>query len=179
MIKVLYCHGLGGSGLSHPKILSAFRELGIELISPTIDHEMFIDNPYIFDTMRKLADGVDIIVGNSMGGYFSYHLGKACGKPTLCFNPAISNITTSYNWFNNVTNYEPNETQNKTLVYMATEDGVVDHTQGKRFIEGNGFGTDIIEYLDGETHGLEFQLIFEKIIKFVNEQREEIKYSLN
>ena len=61
--------------------------------------------------MKELAEDVDMIVGNSMGGYFAYHLGKACGKPTLCFNPAISEVTTSYSWFNQVTNYEPNEDQ--------------------------------------------------------------------
>jgi len=168
MIKVLYCHGMGGEGLSsHGKLVKYFKSIGIEIISPTINYEFFIDNSHIFDTMVELAKDVDVIVGNSMGGYFSYHLGKACGKPTLCFNPAISDVTTSYNWFNNVTNYVPNDDQERTLIYMSTDDNVVDHYQGQRFLENNGFDTDEVEYLEGETHSLPFDIIIENMIKFV------------
>lgn len=173
MIKVLYCHGMGGSGLNTPKVLQIFKSYGIDLVSPTINHSFFIDNPYIFDTMKELANDVDMIVGNSMGGFFAYHLGKACGKPTLCFNPAISEMTTSYNWFNNVTNYEPNENQKRTLIYMATDDDVVDHYHGTKFVKQNGFDTDEIEHLQDETHGLPFELIFEKILEFSRELNRE------
>jgi len=164
MIKVLYCHGMGGSGINNPKVLNIFKSHGIDLISPTINHSLYIDNPHIFNLQKEIADEVDMIVGNSMGGYFAYHLGKACGKPTLCFNPAISEVTTSYNWFNNVTNYTPSNNQKKTIIYMSTNDNVVDHNYGKIFIEKNGFETDEIEYLDGETHSLPFEIIFEKIL---------------
>ena len=179
MIKVLYCHGMGGDGLSnHRKVVALFKQYGIDIISPTINHSFFINNPFIFDAMKEVAKDVDIIVGNSMGGYFAYHLGKACGKPTLCFNPAISEITTSYSWFNRVTNYEASDEQKKTLILMGTEDDVVDHGYGKRFVERNGFETDEIQDMVGETHGLaffsededaQFKGIFPTIVDFAYE----------
>lgn len=172
MIKVLYCHGMGGEGIQNPKILQVFKSHGIDLISPTINYELFINNPYIFDTMGELADDADIIIGNSMGGYFSYHLGKAFGKPSLCFNPAISEVTTSYNWFNSVTNYEPHDDQKNTLIYMSTKDLVVDHEEGKKFLDNNGFKTDTIEYLEGMNHSLSFEFMFYRILDFAISEME-------
>lgn len=172
MTKVLYCHGMGGMGISNQQVLREFRSRGIELISPTVNYELFIDNPHIFNTLKDLAGDVDMIVGNSMGGFFSYNLSKATGKPSVNFNPAISEITTSYNWFNNVTNYEPSEDQSKTMIYMSTRDFVVDHSAGLKYLESQPDfikEVDEVERLFGETHSLSFYTIFNKIVEMKNE----------
>lgn len=179
MIKLLYCHGMGGSGIASPHVTEVFKTFGIELISPTVNYDVFVDNPHIFNTLKEVAQDVDMIVGNSMGGYFSYHLGKACGKPSLNFNPAISEETTSYDWFGGVTNYEPHEDQQKSLIYMSTRDYVVDHDEGLRFLESEGYETNVVERLIGYTHSLSFTLMVQKIISFKNELFGEEKKEMN
>lgn len=170
--KILYCHGLGGEGLgAHQEVLRYFAQHGIDMVSPTIDHEHFINNPHIFELMKVLAQDVDYIVGNSMGGYFAYHLGKSLGKPTLLFNPAISKVTTSYSWFNRVTNYTPAEEQKDTLILLATHDDVVDHNHTRRFIESENYDTNRIESLEGMTHSLEFMTIINKMFEFTNTEK--------
>jgi len=172
MTKVLYCHGMGGFGITNQQVLREFQSRGIELISPTINYELFINNNHLFDTLKELAEDVDMIVGNSMGGFFSYNLSKATGKPSVNFNPAISPITTSYNWFNNVTNYEPSEDQSKSVIYMSTRDFVVDHDAGMEYLDSQPDfikDSDFIERLEGETHSLSFYTIFNKMIELKNE----------
>lgn len=182
MIKALYCHGMGGQGITNPKVLMEFKRKGIELISPTINYELYIGNPYLFDLLKELSKDVDMIVGNSMGGFFSYNLSKSTGKPSVNFNPAISPVTTSYNWFNNVTHYEPSENQSKTNIYMSTRDLIVDHEEGREYLNKQpNFikESDEIEFLYGETHSLSFYTIFNKIVELKNELfgEEEIEIS--
>lgn len=169
MIKVLFLHGMGGTGISSHHVHEFFRKFEIELISPTVNYQLYINNPHIFNTLKELGDEADMIVGNSMGGYFSYHLSKACGKPSLNFNPAISEVTTSYNWFNQVTDYELHEDQKKKLIYMSTKDYVVDHKEGLNFLKNENLETNVVERLVGETHSLSFPLMLQKIVKFKQE----------
>jgi len=169
MIKVLFCHGMGGSGITQEYVLDIFKKFGIELVSPTINYELYINNPHIFNTLKELAYDVDMVVGNSMGGYFSYHLSKACGKPSVNINPAISEVTTSYNWFHRVTDYDLHEDQRKSMIYMSTRDYVVDHDETLNFLGSENLETNITERLIGETHAVSFELMLQKIIQFKRE----------
>lgn len=170
--KVVYFHGLGGNGLNQNQdVLQYFAYFGIDLVSPTVDHQTFMKNPHLFPMLEELCKDADYIVGNSMGGYFAYHLGKSLGKKTLLFNPAISKITTSYNWFNSTTNYTPADDQEDTLLFLATHDDVVDHRQTRAFLTKEGYDTNRVENLVNETHSLDFMLIVNKIFEFTDTQR--------
>lgn len=170
-IRVLYFHGLGGEGLGG-RIESLMWNRGIELISPTIDYGLLKGFNSLFPLVKELGDTVDLIVGNSMGGFFAYHTGKACGKNTLCFNPAISKITTSYNWFGEETTYAPHPKQKQTIILMSTNDKVVDHNEGLKFLVEENYPTNQIDKLHGRTHSLPFTLIFNRIELLASEYRQ-------
>lgn len=175
MKKMLYLHGLGGAGLNR-ELYPYFIANDIDVISPTVDHELFINNPFLFKTLQHLAQECDFIVGNSMGGYFAYHLGKATGKPTLCFNPAISDKTLSYNWFSKVTDYTPSEIQSNTLIFMGTEDEVVDHKAGMKFLSKENYDENFVKLIQGHGHQLPFGLMRREISKFANNDFEVNEY---
>jgi hypothetical protein len=166
MIKVFYAHGMSGTGWStYRKLVAMFLENGIEIISPTVDYELFADNKYIFPSLLEMAKECDVIVGYSMGGHPAYHLGKALGKPTLLFNPAISKVTMAYNFLNKHTEYTPSESQSETLILMGRFDDVVDHEEGKKFLKEKNYPTDTIEIIE-EGHGLAGDFMIDKVMEF-------------
>jgi len=177
--KVLFCHGLGGNGLiDHKDVMEYFANRGIDIVSPTIDHQSYIRNPLIFNYFKKISEDCEYIVGNSMGGFFAYHIGKALGKPTLVFNPALSSVTTSYIWFNSSTKYLPASNQKDTLILLSTNDDVVDHRRTKEFLEqetvNQGYTTNRVEPLVDMTHNLDFMIIVNEILDFTGTEREEV-----
>lgn len=85
-MNILYIHGLNGS-LSPEKRIILERYGNVQ--SPAIDYE---NNPdsilWIYDQYKDAE--IDIIMGNSMGGFATYHLSKLFNIPALLFNPALA-----------------------------------------------------------------------------------------
>ena len=48
-------------------------------------------DPWLFDTILKeiRERNIELLIGSSMGGYFSYFLSTMTGIPTILFNPAV------------------------------------------------------------------------------------------
>ena len=84
-MKTLYLHGLE-SKLSQKKrtILERFGKVS----APDID---YYNNP---DAIESILDsygkeGIDVVIGSSMGGFAAYYVSTGLKKPALLFNPAL------------------------------------------------------------------------------------------
>lgn len=84
-MKILYLHGLE-SKLSQEK--RAVLERFGEVLAPHLD---YYNNPEaiksILNTYEK--EGVDVVIGSSIGGFAAYYVSTVLKKPALLFNPAL------------------------------------------------------------------------------------------
>ena len=175
MKKVLFFHGMGGGELDDKTIEYIKDRYNIEIISPHLQYEMWVGNPNLFPLLEHLGKDVDVISGNSMGGYFAYHLGKLLNKETILFNPAISNVTLSYRLFNNITPHLNEPVDNTIVSNLSTLDDVVDHLHTRRFLNESGGSSVVINDLIDKTHSLDYNLILKKVIEFTLDKSLNIK----
>lgn len=83
---ILYLHGLDGS-LNEEK--RAALEQHFVVIAPQINYREQTD---VFDNLSAILQQnmhTKAVIGNSMGGLFSYHLSQKHALPALLFNPAL------------------------------------------------------------------------------------------
>ncbi len=84
--KIALFHGLNGNyrGEKYQYLSQSYNQL----YAPDMN---YLEDPYLFDkTLTALeAFKPDILVGNSMGGWFAYLFSTFLGTPTLLFNPAL------------------------------------------------------------------------------------------
>lgn len=89
-MKILNLHGLNGSSENtNYRFLSEYfkgRD-DVEIISPQLDYANC--DPYWVYGHLLGNHNVDIIVGNSFGGFFAYCLGAFWKKRTILVNPCI------------------------------------------------------------------------------------------
>lgn len=87
-MKILNIHGLNGShNNTNFKILKdMFPEA--DIVSPQIDY-VNVSPKIIISSIVSTLDDVDLIVGNSFGGFFAYIIGSMKGAKTLLVNPCI------------------------------------------------------------------------------------------
>ena len=86
-MRVAFFHGLESKPHSEKNIelVKHFGESNV--YAPAMDYR----DPNLFETVLKEIKERDIqlLIGSSMGGYFSYCLSTITGIPTLLFNPAV------------------------------------------------------------------------------------------
>lgn len=84
-MKILYIHGLD-SKLSQEKrtILERFGEVS----APDLD---YYNNPDAIESILTTyeKEGIDVVIGSSMGGFAAYYVSTILKKPALLFNPAL------------------------------------------------------------------------------------------
>lgn len=177
-MKLLYFHGSGGGSIA--ELAKHFKSEGIELISPEISYFDFIGNEYMFPMLDKLAKEADIIVGNSMGGWFAYHLGIKNNKNILLFNPAISNKTLSHRCFNSITPNIVGLKLNKSMrVLLSDLDEVVDHAKTREKLAATNCDDIRISNLAAEKHNIDFRLMFGEILDYCSTVKEESDVNQN
>lgn len=84
-MKILYIHGLE-SKLSQEKraILERFGAVS----APDLDYFKDPDAiESILNTYRK--EGIEVVIGSSMGGFAAYYVATVLNSPALLFNPAL------------------------------------------------------------------------------------------
>ncbi len=84
-MNILYLHGLE-SKLSDEK--SALLEKYGQVIAPDMD---YTSNPNMITSLfnEYHNQGIDVIIGSSMGGFAGYHLANAFGVCAMLYNPAL------------------------------------------------------------------------------------------
>lgn len=84
-MKILYIHGLD-SKLSQEKrtILEKFGAVS----APDLD---YYNNPDAIESILKTyeKEGIDVVIGSSIGGFAAYYVSTLLKKPALLFNPAL------------------------------------------------------------------------------------------
>jgi pimeloyl-ACP methyl ester carboxylesterase len=83
--KILYLHGLNGSlSVEKREILERY----FKLVAPQLDY-MHIPDVFAYLSKLFIAENIEAVIGNSMGGCFAYYLSLYHSVPALCFNPAL------------------------------------------------------------------------------------------
>jgi len=166
MKKVFWFHGLGGT--HEEEVREILKNYKVDFFNPSMDYELNRNNPKFIKYIMEIAKDYDYIIGNSMGGFWAFHVGTLLGKKTILFNPAISEITLSYKWFykdffkvNKELTKELKEKTDVTL-FISTDDTVVNYDKTFEWLNNMGYKYNF-EWLKNETHSLDFNLIFKKI----------------
>jgi uncharacterized protein len=85
-MKILYVHGFGsGFDPENPKV-KTMGYLG-EIVGVDVDYCEGFESAY--QEVSDAANGCDLIVGTSMGGYMASHVGASQGIPFVALNPAV------------------------------------------------------------------------------------------
>lgn len=85
-MKILYVHGFGsGFDPENPKV-KTLGQLG-DVVGVNVDYCKGFESAY--DDVSNAANGCDLIVGTSMGGYMASHVGASKGIPFVALNPAV------------------------------------------------------------------------------------------
>lgn len=89
--KLLYVHGYGSSGNAHKANLLRQMFPEYTLVAPTIDYNHELPDA-IYGKLAQLVAGdtFSLIVGSSMGGFFSLCITHATSTPVLAINPATN-----------------------------------------------------------------------------------------
>lgn len=103
-LNVLYFHGLGGGySEDNEKIILKNLAEGSAILYPTMDYTLMYNsgvNPIdVYSELKYVKDYIDVVIGNSMGGFVAFHVAKRLNKPCLLFNPALMETTMSYKMF--------------------------------------------------------------------------------
>jgi hypothetical protein len=136
-LNVLYFHGLGG-GYSEfiEKVILGYIGEDSELIYPTLDYEaLHSSNINPVEVYSKL-NHIDLVIGNSMGGFVGYQVAKRLNVPCLLFNPALYVTTNSFMMFG-VGLEEVEDKGNLNVVVIGKYDNIVSPIYSLEWIENN------------------------------------------
>jgi predicted esterase YcpF (UPF0227 family) len=99
-LNVLYFHGLGGGGSEFIEdVMMGYLDVKSELVYPTLDYDLIYQSGINPIEVYSKLDYIDVVVGNSMGGFIGYQVAKRLNVPCLLYNPALMETTLSYNMF--------------------------------------------------------------------------------
>jgi predicted esterase YcpF (UPF0227 family) len=138
---ILNIHGFASHGKNSKS--EALRNNGYEVISPTLP----VDPKEAIELLEKKMEGVTVIMGTSLGGFYALYLSSKYGIPALLINPSTEPDVTMGAKLGVHTNWKTGETlewtedhmnslaelQNEVdrertdrLVLLGTEDDVID-----------------------------------------------------
>jgi uncharacterized protein len=103
-MKILYVHGFGSHFDPKHEKIQLLETLG-KVVGVEVDYCKGFR--HVYDTVKSAAlnEGVDLIVGTSMGGYMSAHVGSETGIPFVALNPAVQPSITLKKWEGNFTDF--------------------------------------------------------------------------
>jgi hypothetical protein len=166
--KVLFFHGLGGC--NEPELTEFMEKYNVNFFNPTMDYELNKGNKKFNDYILSLGEDYDYIVGNSMGGFWAFHVGVMCNKKTILFNPALSEITMSYNWFYknfykwNLELPEPLRKEVDVKLFISDKDTTVVYEETFKWLEKMGYKYSF-EWMKGHSHSFPLNLMIKNIFK--------------
>ncbi len=107
-MKILYVHGFGSHYDPNHEKIQMLETLGTVI---GVDVEYCKGFTAVFEKVLStvLSEGVDLIVGTSMGGYMAAHVGAETGTPFVALNPATEPSETLKKWVGTFTDYSDNE----------------------------------------------------------------------
>ncbi len=119
---ILNLHGLNGSSHNTTYTLLVERYSQEYIISPQIDYVM--TSPVeILERLLKY-DNIDLVIGNSFGGFYAYILSDMCNIPCLLVNPCIPPdkyipfLVEEYTYTDELVNLMGKYQNNPQMIYM-------------------------------------------------------------
>ena len=107
-MKILYVHGFGSHYDPEHEKIKALETLGT-VVGINLDYCKGYDRASgaIYDAIME--EGIDLIVGTSMGGYMAAQMGSHCGIPFVSFNPLIYPNKSLQKWIGNFVDHAGND----------------------------------------------------------------------
>lgn len=107
-MKILYVHGFGSKyDPTHEKI-QQLETLG-EVVGVDVDYCKGFSRAFETVLAVVLSEGIDLIVGTSMGGYMAAHVGSETGTPFVSLNPATNPSESLQKWVGGFVDYTGTE----------------------------------------------------------------------
>lgn len=133
-MKIAYLHGLE-SVISEqdPKIIWLKKTFD-KVYYPQIDYRDDKTYGKLFNDIKKMKP--DLLVGSSMGGYFSYIIGSTLRIETCLFNPAVHSRS-----LDPYVEIEENRPGNTNNIYLGDKDRVITGGGVKRYFKEEGVGS--------------------------------------
>ena len=159
MSKILYLHGLDGS-LSPEK--KEVLERYFNLTAPQLDYR---NTPNMFEKLNRLiqTEKIEAIIGNSMGGCFTYYLSAAHNLPALCFNPALGFRSFPFE-------FPDIQRSNKLIVFViGGKDTVVPALQNVEWITRNIHSDFVLKWHDELGHRIDIETFEKEIYRFYSD----------
>jgi predicted esterase YcpF (UPF0227 family) len=158
-MKIAYIHGLESKiRQDDPKIIFLNQNFS-EVYTPQINYRDNNSFDNIYNHIKQMKP--DLIVGSSMGGYFSYIIGSKLQIPTVLFNPAVIDRPIEPE----VDSSDLKGTQNH--VFLGEFDNLIKGSKVKQYFQENGVGEFKYEQYDGE-HRVPASVFINSIQKVMN-----------
>jgi len=171
-MKIAYIHGFGSNfDTTSPKVL-ALKKLG-EVIGFDIDYTLPYKTILELITLNAEKEGVELLVGTSMGGFFSANAGAELNLPFVALNPVIHPQQTLTKYIGNhldysgkpytllaevVENYPKNiDTNGCGLILLERGDTLLDAVYSEHFLNPF-YPTVLSENGSHRFEGLEYKL---------------------
>lgn len=98
---VIYVHGYGSSGNTETAVnLRRILGEGFDVISPTYDGSKPLEAASMFEALLAGLDA-PIVVGTSLGGFFSNYLALTANVPAVIVNPTLQPSVSLHNYGEN------------------------------------------------------------------------------
>ena len=140
-MKIAYLHGLESKIKSTDAKIIWIKDNIKDSFIPTIDYKSYGIFKSLFSVIETMKP--DLIVGSSMGGYFSYLIGSKLKINTLLFNPAM--INRSIELHVDDTSLKPTS----HTVYLGKNDNVIKGSDIRSYFQKSGVGKFTYEQYDG------------------------------
>ena len=88
-INIMYIHGFGSKWKPNSDKVTALKTLG-NVTGITISYDLPFSEVYQKYKKHILDHDIDLIVGTSLGGFWSGYMGSKFGIPFVAINPAIN-----------------------------------------------------------------------------------------
>ena len=147
--KLLLVHGLIEAPdywqmYKHEKVVYEMRNY--EVLFPYIDYRREYVKDYFKSEFKKLlgmANGVDLIIGHSLGGYTAFLLSNITHKNTILINPSIDRSKTKLDIKEFDTDQEKTFSNPNIEIYLGTNDDVVPMYYTRDYVRDNNIKCDI------------------------------------
>ena len=166
MLNILYLHGLDSK-------LSPEKRAVLEKFGDVFALDLnYYEDPDAIETILKNspADGIDAVIGSSMGGFAGYHVSNALDRPALLFNPALARRSVAQNI--------PEIATNNSLkqIVLGQVDEVIAPVDTLEYLSGD-FNSETDLYLrlvPGLGHNIPVPLFEQEVRSFFEKLRHQI-----
>jgi predicted esterase YcpF (UPF0227 family) len=158
-MKIAYIHGLESKIRQEDPKIQFLNQNFSEVYTPQIDYRESKVFNNIYNHIQQMKP--DLIIGSSMGGYFSYVIGSKLQIPTILFNPAVIDRPIEPK----VDSSDLKGTQNH--VFLGEFDNVIRGSKVRQYFQDRGVGEFKYEQYDGE-HRVPALVFIDSIQKVMN-----------